>query len=549
MKKLSVLTIMIITIFLSCGAAKAVNYVYASSLEGEISLHISPDEESLVVTKIPACSRLELIKTEKTWGLVAFKHKAGWINLSFTRESYAKSAEATGNDMIASVQVDTESGQASLYSVPSEETLLGSKVKYVVPNQTVLEITRQTSSGWGLVSMHGKYAWIKMEEVNSFDTHNESEKYGIYYVYTLSEKGEGVNLYTDKKGKELCAVIPDCIKLTVRETHGNYGYVSYDGMNGYIDLKYTTQSLSNAQSNAGEKVNSEYIVTPPEGETAVSVYSVPSENPEDGPSVVGTVKKDASVYVLRSTLSGWSLINCDGQLGWLPPQSVSVTETVSENYDVTIYDSPKTFFVATPQGKGMKVYSSPKTMKEHSFIPEASKLKIIAEKDGYKYVYSDFAAGWVKDVPQYETYEEALSKYHDEKRKIFVTSAKTRIMSMPTWNPNSGSVEIGVVPADKYIEVKRTVTTGKVKWLLIEVDGKTGWICKTKANQEGFILMISIIAGIGLAVVILITAVVVYIVKKKKRKNKEKKEVEEIEKSIHDEDSRTYEESPTVSGK
>jgi hypothetical protein len=82
--------------------------------------------------------------------------------------------------------------------------------------------------------MHGKYAWVKMDEVKSYDTQNDSDKYGIYYVYTLSEKGEGVNLYSDKNGKTLSAVIPDCIKLTVRETHEQYAYVSYNGMNGKI---------------------------------------------------------------------------------------------------------------------------------------------------------------------------------------------------------------------------------------------------------------------------------------------------------------------------
>ena len=547
MKKLSILLILIITIFLFCTGAEAANYAYAASLEGDISLHLSPSEDSIVITKIPACSKLEIVKTERTWGLVIFKHKAGWINLSFTRDSYSKAAEATGNDMATSVQVDSKSGQAILYSVPSDDASLGSTEKYTVPNQTVLEVTRQVSSGWGLVSMHGKYAWVKMDEVKSYDTQNDSDKYGIYYVYTLSEKGEGVNLYSDKNGKTLSAVIPDCIKLTVRETHEQYAYVSYNGMNGYIDLKYTTQSLSNAQSNAGEKVNSEYIVTPLGEETTVSVYSVPSEKEEDGPSIVGTVEKDESVYVLRSTLSGWSLINCDGQLGWLPPQTVAVAEMTGTYNNIEVYDTKKISFVATVQGRGIEVFSETGSSKGHSFIPETSKIEILAEDGDFKYVYSEFASGWTKIVPTFETYEEALSQYPDEKKKFYRIKGEARFMTMPTWNENSGSEEIGIIPDGKYIETIRTVTTGKAKWVLIEYDGVLGWVHKSQLTREGFAIAIALAIGALLALVGLIAALISYIIKKKKSKKSEK-EVEDDEKSIHDEDSGDREESPTLSG-
>ena len=155
---------MLMSFLLFCGAALAAEYVYSASVEGEISLYISPDDESHVITKIPACSRLKLLETERTWGLVEFNNKAGWINLSFTRANYSKAAEATGNDFTKSVQVKAKDTKAVLYNVPSDDIRLGSSEKYSIPNNTVLKITRQTDSGWGLVSMHGKYAWIKMSE-------------------------------------------------------------------------------------------------------------------------------------------------------------------------------------------------------------------------------------------------------------------------------------------------------------------------------------------------------------------------------------------------
>ena len=537
MKKLSVFIIIMMSLFVFCTAAQAADSVYSASLEGEISLYISPDEDSLLITKIPACSKLKIIDTERTWGLVEFNNKTGWINLSFTRDSYSKAAEATGNDMAKSVQVKTKSGKATLYDVPSEDALLGSEEKYTVPNQTILKITRQTASGWGLVSMHGKYAWIKIKDVVPYDTQNEADMYGIYYVYTLSEKGEGVKLFSDKNARNLAAVIPDCIKLTVREKHGKYGYVSYDGINGYIDLRYTTQSLSNAQSNAGVKVNAEYIVSPKEDAEVVNAYSVPSENPKDVPSVVGTLKKGDSVYVLRATLSGWSLINCDGQLGWLPPESVSVSETIGEHDAINVYTSSETAFAVTPGGKGIKLYSSPDSKDEHSFIPETAQIKILAEKDGFKYVYSDYAAGWASEIPQSATYEEAIEQYHDEKIKFFVTNRDTELMSLPTGSVIGGSKILAVIPEGKHFEVIRTVASGKSKWVLAEIEGQLGWIKKSHTDKSNIAIIAVLLILLAIALLILIAAVIVYKIRKKRNKNS-KKEVDENEKSIQDEYSR-----------
>jgi len=545
MKKTVVFIIIVISLFLFCGGAQAADNVYSAALEGEVSLYISPDEDSLLITKIPACSKLKLIDTERTWGLVEFNNKTGWINLSFTRDSYSKAAEATGNDMAKSVQVKTKSGKAILYDVPSENVLLGSDEKYTVPNQTILKITRQTPSGWGLVSLHGKYAWIKMNEVVDYDTQNEAEKYGIYYVYTLSEKGEGVKLFSDKKGRNLAAVIPDCIKLTVREKHGDYGYVSYDGINGYIKLKYTTQSLSNAQSNAGTKVNAEYTVTPKGQEEFVNAYSVPSEDQKDGFSIVGEVKKGESVYVLRSTLSGWSLINCDGQLGWLPPESVSVSETIGEHDDINIYTSVQSTFAVTPQGKGIKLHSTPDSKTEHSFIPETAQIRILAEKDGFKYVYSDYAAGWAKDISQSATYEEAVSLYPDEKKKFLVTNRETELMSLPTGSVIGGSEAIIVIPEGKHFEVIRTVSSGKAKWILAEIDGKLGWVKKSHTDKSNIAVITVLLIILAIAVVILLAAMATYIIRKRKNKNS-KKEVDENEESVQNEYSGTRERTPDV---
>lgn len=548
MKKLIYVISMVVLMLLFSGAALAQEYIYSASVEGELSLYISPDEESHVITKIPACSKLKLLDTERTWGLVEFKNKAGWINLSFTRSNYSKAAEATGNDSAKSVQVKADEGKAVLYNVPSEDIRSGSSEKYNIPNDTVLKITRETASGWGLVSMHGKYAWIRMDKTTPYRTETDSAQYGIYYVYVLSDEGKGLELWETEKAKSLCAVIPDCIKLTVRETKGNYAHVSYDGINGWINLSYTTESLANAQSNAGVAVNAEYTVTPKEEADSVDMLSVPSDKPNDGGNVVASLKKGEAVFVLRSTLGGWSLVNHDGNLGWIPPESLTLAEIVQEEDITDIYEAPEEGFVATLEGKGISLYSTAAGSTEVATVPEATKIKIIAEKSGYKYAYCDYAAGWAKDIPMAETYQESLEKYPSGKKEFYVTTRETDFMSLPTGNELCGSTLLAVLPEGQYFEAIKTVTTAKNKWILTEIDGSSGWIRMTHADKAEMSIVIVLLIILAAALILALAALIVHIIRRRKKSLKNtKKEVDENEKSVHAEGSGTGEKSSNVS--
>ena len=545
MRKTVRILFMLLMLLLFSGAVSAADNLYSVSVEGEISLHISPDDESYVITKIPACSKLKLLETERTWGLVEFENKAGWMNLSFTRSSYSKAAEATGNDSAKSVQVKAEGGRASLYNVPSNDISLGSKVKYNIPNGTILKITRETKSGWGLVSMNGKYAWIKMDETAPHQAEIDVDQYGIYYVYVLSDKGMGLELWDSEKTKNLCAVIPDCIKLTVRETRGNYAYVSYDAINGWIDIRQTTQSLSNAQSNAGVAVNAEYVVAPKEGSETVEVISVPSDKPCDGGNVVASLEQNESVFVLRSTMGGWSLVNCDGTLGWVPPESLVPSEIEAEEDLTEVYKTPEEVYIATVQGEGITLYSDISCKNEVATIPETIKVNIVAERNGCKYVSCAYAAGWVKDVPSVSAYEEALEKYGSEKLEYYVTKRETELMSMPTGNEILGSEILSLIPEGEYFEVLKIAGTAKSKRLLAEIDGKTGWIKMSHADKAKLSMIMILVIVLAFALILAAIAFVIHMIKKKSFK-KIKKEVDKNEERVHIEGSGAGEKSSDV---
>ena len=515
MKRLICLIFTAVAIMCFSGGVMAADYVYCASVNGEMSLHISPDDESFVVTVVPACSKLKLIDTEQTWGLVEFDNKSGWINLSFTRTSYAKAAEATGNDAVSSVKVNSKSGKTVLYNVPTDAIALGSEEKYTIPNGTILKVTRETQSGWGLVSMNGKYAWIQMKNTVPHEVEADADRYGIYYVYVLSDGGKGLELWETAGGKNLCAVIPDCIKLTVREEKGNFAYVSYDGINGWIDLRYTAESLANAQSNAGTAVNVEYTVDPSDGAESVDLLSVPSSNPNDGGSVVATIEKGVAVFGLRSTLGGWTLVNYEGVLGWIPPETLSVSETLHK--DITqVLDSPYTGYISSTEKKGLKIYARPDEEAAVATIPEFTQIQVIAEKDGYEYICCDYAAGWTKKGAIALSQEDAFADFTSEKKGHYMTECETLFMSLPTENELCQSTVLSVLSENTYFHSSHLVTTGKQKWAYAEIDGKCGWVKLSDAQKvlSPFVMLI-----LAVAIVLVIGAViyaVIYIIKKKK---------------------------------
>ena len=518
MKKIILFLITVLLLF-PAQAALADTTLYAAAASGELALHISPDESSYVITKIPACSKLRLVETRDTWGRVVFRRKSGWINLSFTAESYSLAANNTGFDFVKNVTVSSKHGKTSLHNVPSADELLGSKVKYTVPNDTVLNVTRKTKNGWGLVTMNKKHAWVRMSDTKEYGANPETNvsEYGIYYVYALSDGGRGINLTDAPGGSGVYAVIPDCTKLTVRNKEKNFGYTSYNGLNGWINLRETASSLANAQSNAGKAVNMEYTVVSPEKN--VKLYSIPSDADTDSGNVVGSVKNGEAVFILRKTDSGWGLVNYHGVYGWLSPMVIAEKEQ-TEKQIIQTHD-PYEVYVATQKGKGLQLLTSADgNGKKCATVPETVKLTAIAGHNGYSYVSCDYAAGWVildgNTVPDYDSAVSIKSK------KGFYCRIKheTELKNLPTYSELCGSTDYYLLPLTTPLYITRVVTTGGRKWGYAEYNGTYGWVnlnCTRKTVSPVLEKLIFAAA----AALIIAAAVIIHRIIKNKRKKQE----------------------------
>ena len=549
MKKLIAFIFTIAALLCFAHTAFAADTLYAASAEGELSLYISPNEKSYEIATIPACSKLTLLEQDKTWGLVEFNKKCGWINLSFTRTSYKKAALATGSDSEKKVKVSAKTGVAYLYDVPSEDMLLGSDVKDVITNDVVLEIKRETPSGWGLVSKNNdkNYAWIHLKDTVPFDEFDGAEYGEVEYVYILSKGGRGVELWENLNRASYHTIIPDCTRLTVRKKERGYAYVAYNGMNGWIDYSRTTQSLSNAQNKAGKAVNLEYVAVSENDE--IELLSLPSDNPDDKAQSLEKIENGTTVFVQRSTESGWCLVNHNGVLGWVSSKYLKEAPE-SENAIIQLLDKAREGYVCSEEAEGLQLYATADDEFDTSVMPECVKVRVIAEKGDYEYVVNDYAAGWAKKGSLTDTYANALTSHKLSGDLVYVAKKDFEVMSLPTNSEKCQSMVITNVKKGTDFSVVKIVETGKNDWGLTEIDGVLGWVNledaeRTEITAADIMLVVAIVAGTLLA-----AFAVIFILKRKKTKNEEinEKKVEEDE-NVSDGNSVGEAESADVSRK
>jgi len=555
MKRIISVLFFLTIIFCTPLIIKAAETLYTASVEGEIPLYIEPSTESYEVIKVPACSVATVLEKSGTWCLVVCENKTGWINMSYTRTGYKQAAEVSGLDSKRLIEVSSESGSTLLRKTPYD-TEIQAEGEQFVPNGTVLEISRETANGWGLVTIKDSYMWIKLGETKDYIKSVDVDKYELRTVYVLSPDGKGITMWEDATENKACAVIPDCTGLIVREESEGHVYVTYGGKNGWINSEYTVSSLFNAQIQAGEEVKKSYKIDSSAYGNEVDLLSVPSYKDEAGGRVLCSVKSNSIVYVLRKVKGDWYLVQHKEFLGWLPPGSL-IEESVEEgDKNIVVYEEPKEGYIATSKGKGLKLFAKASGGGTLAYLPETAYVKVLAEKDDYKYVICDYASGWTTGVELKGSMEDAMKISIDNDCGEYELRHPATIMSMPTNEKALGSREICKAEKGKVLKILRFVYTADERWALVEYEGNMGWINISVDNKMDFTAVMLLVTG---SVLLLILIAVFVIIRKKRAKKsvveankkieeEKTKEVEDDEKDIPDGDSRPQEESADVSG-
>ena len=256
MKKLISLFLSLLMLFtltvtvLAYDVSSADYYVYVKASDGGVNIRSGPSTsyEKLMTGMIPNGTELYISAQSGNWGYTTYNGITGWIALSATTKSAsAKSSSQPVQTTQAGyyVYVKASDGGVNFRSGPSKS--YGKVMSGMIPNGERLYIS-EVSGKWGVTTYNGITGWIALSETtktapstNTAST-TKSTKTTSYYVYVKAYDG-GLNLRIGPSvnyAKVMPDWIPNDTEIHITAVSGNWGYTSYQGYSGWVNLKYTT---------------------------------------------------------------------------------------------------------------------------------------------------------------------------------------------------------------------------------------------------------------------------------------------------------------------
>lgn len=195
-------------------------YAVASGTEGTVTaseLHVrtSPDSESTSLTTVKKDAKVIILEVKGIWGKIEYETgKFGWINLDYVKFSTASSTYAVGEYVI------TAEGLNYRKEANADSTSLGTYKKDDVV--TVTEI----AGNWGKTDK----GWINLKYAEMTASYATGTGEVTASKLNVRDKAStsGKDLGTLKKGD----------KVTILAVSGNWGKIDYNGVTGWVSMKY-----------------------------------------------------------------------------------------------------------------------------------------------------------------------------------------------------------------------------------------------------------------------------------------------------------------------
>lgn len=182
-------------------------------------------------------------------------------SVSADGEGGKKTAEPKSDD--AAVQSPATSNKTGKYTVVTDANNIFAyksetdpRIVATIPNKTVIEIT-EISGDLGKTTYNGFTGWVKLSDLeytaaaepgSAADTNNgnDSPAGDAYasgtYTVDLNGDGDSVNVRSEASSySTLLTTIPEGTELTVDKIDGNWGHITYEGIEGWVFMDYMKQ--------------------------------------------------------------------------------------------------------------------------------------------------------------------------------------------------------------------------------------------------------------------------------------------------------------------
>ncbi|WP_462405932.1 SH3 domain-containing protein [Gracilibacillus sp. Marseille-QA3620] len=331
-------------------------YVTASSL----NVREKATTSSKVIGSVKRYAALTLLKKSGSWGQVKLSNgKTGWVSMSYlTTKKPSTAASNLGTYYVTASSLNVR-----------EKATTSSKVIGSVKRYAALTLLKKSGS-WGQVKLsNGKTGWVSMKYLTTKKPSTPASNLGTYYV-TVSSLNVREKATTSSK---VIGSVKKNAALTLLKKSGTWGQVKLsNGKTGWVSMKYlTTKKPSTPASNLGT-----YYVT-------VSSLNV-REKATTSSKVIGSVKKNASLTLLKKSGSWGQVKLSNGKKGWVSTKYLT-TKKPESNLG-TYYVSPKTLAIkekASSSAKTLVTLKQNETVTLQSKSGDWGKVKTSTGKVGW----------------------------------------------------------------------------------------------------------------------------------------------------------------------
>ncbi len=134
---------------------------------------------------------------------------------------------------------------AGKYKVITKDDPLGIRIQADKDSERVSEIPKGSEieiltvfDKWGYVSYNGVGGWVSMEYVELVSATNVTVKHEPG-KYTIATQDDPLGIRTKpEQDAERAGEVPKGEEVEILAVHGEWGYVNYDGINGWLSFQY-----------------------------------------------------------------------------------------------------------------------------------------------------------------------------------------------------------------------------------------------------------------------------------------------------------------------
>ncbi len=134
---------------------------------------------------------------------------------------------------------------AGKYKVITKDDPLGIRIQAAKDSERVSEIPKGSEieiltvfDKWGYVSYNGVGGWVSMEYVELVSATNVTVKHEPG-KYTIATQDDPLGIRTKpEQDAERAGEVPKGEEVEILAVYGEWGYVNYDGINGWLSFQY-----------------------------------------------------------------------------------------------------------------------------------------------------------------------------------------------------------------------------------------------------------------------------------------------------------------------